>query len=87
MVCGTNGDVTRTHAAIARLPVYIHEDPDAPLPTDVAEAVRRSLRNEDGPLEVAPGVMISLCTAMHGHGYQLRAAVGPNLAHLRQHRR
>ena len=71
--------------AIMRLPVHIHEEPGLSLPTDVAEAVRRSLLNEDAPLEVKLGVMISLCTVVYGRGYQLRAAMGPNLAHLRRH--
>ena len=71
--------------AVMRLPVHIHEEPGLSLPTDVAEAVRRSLLNEDAPLEVKPGVMISLCSAVYGRGYQLRAAMGPNLAHLRRH--
>ena len=34
---------------------------------------------------VQPGVMISLCSTVYRRGYQLRAAMGPNLAHLRRH--
>ena len=69
-----------------RLSGHMHDDePGTSLPSDVAEAARISLRSAEGPLDVAPGVMISFWTSVYERGYQLRAAMGPNLAHLRRH--
>ena len=55
------------------------------LPTDIKEDVLASIRSDKTPLSVQPGYMISLCTSCFQRGYQLRAAMGPNLAHVQRH--
>ena len=67
--------------------LYIHEEAGMSLPTDIKEDVLASIRDSDTPpLSVRPGYMISLCSSCFQRGYQLRAAMGPNLAHLQCHR-
>ena len=57
------------------------------LPTDIKEDVLASIRDSDTtPLPVRPDYMISLCSSRFQRGYQLRAAMGPNLAHLQRRR-
>ena len=55
------------------------------LPTDIKEDVLASIRDTPPLIDVEPGYMISLCSSCFQRGYQLRAAMGPNLAHLQRH--
>ena len=55
------------------------------LPTDIKEDVLASLRDTTRLIVVEPGYMISLYPSCFQRGYQLRAAMGPNLAHLQHH--
>ena len=55
------------------------------LPTEIKEDVLTIIRSDTTPLSVQPGYMISLCSSCFRRGYQLRAAMGPNLAHVQRH--
>ena len=55
------------------------------LPTDINDNVLASIRDTTPSTVVEPWYMIVLCASCFQRGCQLRAAMGPNLAHVQSH--
>jgi hypothetical protein len=55
------------------------------LPTDIKEDVLANIRDTTPVNVLEPGSIVSLCSSCFQRGYQLRAAMDPDLARLQRH--